>query len=155
MRQPNVIAQAIQRGATTVEFALCFVAFLPLFFGAFELARYAYVRNAASEALRIGARTVAACDPNSTTQDLAVSRMRAVLPQIPVNYSTNVTFTKTKSDMSTVCSSNADCAYITVTLNNVPVPTVIPLVTLSLTIPTVSLTVPRELMNSTNNSFCS
>jgi len=143
------------RGATTVEFALCFVAFLPLFFGVIELARYAYMRNAAAEAVRLGARTVAACDANSTTQDMAVSRMREVLPQIPSSYSAYVTFTKTKSDMSTVCSSNADCAYVTVTLTNVPVATVIPLVSLSLTIPTVSSTVPREIMSSTNNSFCS
>lgn len=143
------------RGVVAVEFALSFVLFMPLFLGAIELARFAYLRNVASEATRIGARTIALCDPNDTTVNLAVNRMRAILPQIPSDYSSYVTITRMRSDMSTSCTSTSDCAYVRVALSGVPVPTVIPVFPLNLTLPTVSTTAPRELMVSTNNGFCS
>lgn len=142
------------RGVVAVEFALSFVFFLPMFFGAIELARFAYLRNVASEATRVGARTIAMCDPNDATVSLAVSRMRTLLPQIPESYSGYVTVTRMKSDMSTACTSTSDCAYMRVTLSGVPMPTVIPL-PVNLVLPTVSTTAPRELMVSTNNGFCS
>lgn len=143
------------RGATAVEFALSFVAFLPFLLGAFEMARFAYVRNAAAEAARIGARTIANCSPGTTTVNKAVAKMRVILPQIPENYTGYVTVITTKGDMSTTCSSASDCAYVTVRLSGIPVATVIPLVNLDLVIPTVSSTMPRELMSSTNNDYCS
>lgn len=151
----NQTRSSTSRGVVAVEFALSFVFFMPLFLGAIEIARFAYLRNIASEATRIGARTVALCDPNEATVNLAVSRMRAILPQIPESYSGYVTVSRMKSDMSTDCTSTSDCAYVRVALSGVPVPTVIPLFSLNLTLPTVSTTAPRELMVSTNNGFCS
>lgn len=143
------------RGAVAVEFALSFVVFLPFLFGAIEVARFAALRNSASEATRLGARVIAMCDPDSTSIDKAVSKMRTLVPQIPVDYSSYVSVTKTKSDGTTVCSSSIDCAYVTVTLHNVPIQTIVPLMAMRLTLPAVSITTPREFMSSLNNGICS
>jgi Flp pilus assembly protein TadG len=143
------------RGVVAVEFALAFVAFLPFFLGAFEIARFAYLRNVALEASRIGARTVALCDPNDATNALAISRMRTLLPQLPDGSSAYVTISRVKSDLSTACSSSADCAYVSVSINALPIETVIPLVSVTLSLPTVSTTIPREYMVSAGNSACS
>ncbi len=144
-----------QRGVTAVEFALCFVAFLPFFLGAFELARFAYLRNAAAEAARLGARTIANCSPGEASVNKAIDKMRTILPQIPQSYAGYVTVTTTKVDTTTTCNSASDCAYVTVKLSGIPADLVIPLVSTTFVIPTVSSTMPREFMSSTNNDFCS
>lgn len=142
------------RGVVAVEFALAFVAFLPFLLGAFELARFAYLRNIALEASRVGARVVAMCDPSAATDTLAITRMRTLLPQLPDGSSSYVTIKRVKSDLATTCSSNADCAYVSVSINALPIETVIPLVSVVLSLPTVSTTMPREYMVSAGNSVC-
>lgn len=143
-------------GVSTVEFALCFIAFLPLFFGAFEVARFASLRNVAAEATRQAARTVVMCSPGSATADLATARMRALLPQMPSDASSVVSIIGWRADQTTRCDPlTTACAYITVRLSGLEVPLVIPPLSLHFTLPAVSSTQPREFMNSTNNRYCS
>lgn len=151
---PHALTRSIRhtRGASTVEFALSCIAFFTLFLGAFEVARYAYVRNAAAEATRVGARMAAAC---SIDADNAIrTAMHALVPQIPANDETKVVISQKQADKTTDCTATSDCAYVTVTVSGVAVETAIPLMPVNLVLPTTSSTVPREFLNSTNNDFC-
>lgn len=140
------------RGASTVEFALSCIAFFTLFLGAFEVARYAYVRNAAAEATRIGARMAAAC--NIDADNTIRAAMHALVPQIPSNDTTKVVILQKQADKTTDCTATSDCAYVTVQVSDVAVETAVPLMPMNLLLPTFSSTVPREYLNSTNNDFC-
>ena len=135
-----------------VPFALSAIAFLSLFLGAFEVARYAYVSNAVAEATRVGARMVAVCSLDIDNKVRAA--MNALVPQIPAADASKVVITRVKADKSTACTATTDCAYVTVTVTGVSVPTVTPLVALNLVLPTVASTMPREYMNSTSNPYC-
>lgn len=139
-----------QKGAVAVEFALCCVAFLSLLLMALEVARFAYLQNAAAEATRLGARTAAMCDPNGTTDNVIYKKMRVLLPQLTAQ--SQVKVSRKKVDTTTDCTSADDCAFVTVSLNAVSVQTIIPLVTLGAVLPGTPTTLPREFMNSTNNA---
>ena len=76
-----------QSGATTVEFALVMLLFLPIVFGIMDFARLLYMWNTANEVAREGARYAVVCaDPSSNTRVLA--KMQALMPDITA---TNIT----------------------------------------------------------------
>lgn len=128
-----------QRGAAAIEFALTFPIFMMLLGGAIEFARLMYLWNSAAEATRLGARVAVVCDVGDAT---VADRVRDLLPMLADNQVT-VAYNPARCTVDT-------CESVTVSIpDGVPVPTLIPFVPLTINLPTVSATLPRESMQST------
>ena len=135
----SLAGHAGQRGATALEFALTATVFLMLMIGMMEMGRVFYYWNTATEATRLGARVAAVCDIGDS--DIK-AKMHDMLDVLPIS-SITVAYTP---DPCTV----DNCRYVTVSIdNNVPIATYIPFVSLSLSLPAMSTTLPRESMLST------
>ncbi|MGN7979981.1 TadE/TadG family type IV pilus assembly protein [Burkholderia sp. 22313] len=133
-----------QRGATIVEFALVASILIMLLIGIFEFGRVLFYWNTASEAIRLGARTAIVCDVNAAG---IVKRVRSLLP-ILANSNVAVSYTPTGCDVSS-------CSFVTVSVTNVTVTTMIPLASVTITMPPFTTTMPRESLNSsTGGSAC-
>jgi Flp pilus assembly protein TadG len=131
--------RARQRGAAAVEFGLVAALFLMLVIGIMEMGRVLFYWNAAGEATRLGARVAVVCDLDDDDIKARMRNMLTILPddQIEIDYA------------PLGCNVNS-CTSITVrVLNDVSIPTFIPFVPLSLTLPPFSTTLPRESMRST------
>ncbi|CAN7679234.1 pilus assembly protein [Trinickia sp. LjRoot230] len=139
-----------QRGAAIVEFGIVAAVFCTLLIGIFEFSRVLYYWNTASEAVRLGARTAVVCDADAT---IIKTKIAAMLPMLA---SSNVTLSYTPSG----CDSDPDtarnsCTFVTVSVTNVSVQTMIPFVPLTLTMPPLATTLPREsLATSTGGTVC-
>ena len=137
-----------QQGASTVEFALVVAlgGFLVLLIGIFELGRILYTFNTASEVTRLGARTAIVCDAGD---ERIKSRMIALLPslsaeQIDISY-------QPAGCATSAAAARAACISVTVSLNSsAQLPTVIPFVPVSVSIPPFATTMTRESMDSHN-----
>lgn len=140
----------LQCGAAMVEFALVAAVFCTLLIGILEFARVLYYWNTASEAVRLGARTAVVCDADAS---VIKSKITALLPLLG---SSNVSLSYTPSG----CDSDPDtarntCTFVTVSVTNVSVQTMIPFVPLTLTMPPLTTTLPREsLATSTGGTVC-
>ncbi|MGR3911238.1 TadE/TadG family type IV pilus assembly protein [Burkholderia sp. SR8] len=133
-----------QRGATIVEFALVASILVMLLIGILELGRVLFYWNTASEALRLGARTAIVCDVNAAG---VVKRVRSLLP-ILANANVSVTYTPSGCDVSS-------CSFVTLSVTNVTVKTMIPIANATLTMPPFTTTLPRESLNSsTGGTAC-
>jgi len=134
-------------GATTVEFAVVCAVFFTLLIGAIEFGRLLYYWNSAEEATRVGARVAVVCDKN----DSAIKeRMTQIFPALPLS---EILVSYDPSG----CTPN-DCQRVTVSLAGVvPIATFIPFLSLSLTLPPATTSLPRESMNSVGgtNPVCS
>ena len=139
---PRPYRQQRQEGVAAVEFALIAAIFFTAFFGATELARLVYVFNTTVEATRAGARIAVVCDNSNATVATIRSRIKTLVPmltdpEITVSYLPNN-------------SCNADCTWATVKIvSTTQIQTFIPLVPLSLTLPSAATTLPRESMATT------
>lgn len=131
-----------QRGVAAVEFALIAAVFFTAFFGCTEMARLLYVFNTTVEATRTGARIAVVCDGDAATLTVIQTRIKALVPlltdpEIVVSYAPGG-------------CTNATCTSATVQISSTtPIQTFIPLVPLSLTLPSASTTLPRESMATT------
>jgi hypothetical protein len=133
-----------QRGVAAVEFALISLVFFTLLIGVMEMGRVLFYWNAATEATRLGARLAVVCDLNDT---IIKTKMKMMLPilndgDIDINYD------------PPSCAADSDvarssCHSVTVEiLPSVSVQTMIPFVSMLLTMPPFSTTLPRESMDS-------
>ncbi|WP_175936416.1 TadE/TadG family type IV pilus assembly protein [Burkholderia cepacia] len=133
-----------QRGSTIVEFALISSVLIMLLLGIFEFGRVLFYWNTASEAVRLGARTAVVCDVNAAG---VAKRVTALLPllssaNLSVNYS------------PASCTVNT-CAFVTVSVTNVTVKTMIPFMNLTVKMPPFTTTLPREsLTSATGGANC-
>ncbi|GLU30955.1 TadE/TadG family type IV pilus assembly protein [Trinickia caryophylli] len=138
------------RGAAIVEFAIVAAVFCILLVGVFEFARVLYYWNTASEAVRLGARTAVVCDADAA---FVKTKMADLLPLLQ---SSNVNLSYAPSG----CDSDPDtardsCTFVTVSVTGVSVQTMIPFVPLTLTMPPLATTLPREsLRTSTGGTVC-
>ncbi|HEY3536028.1 MAG TPA: TadE/TadG family type IV pilus assembly protein [Trinickia sp.] len=147
---PLAASRRRQRGAAIVEFGIVAAVFCTLLIGIFEFARVLYYWNTASEAVRLGARTAVVCDADAT---VVKQRIKKLLPLLAA---ANVDLAYTPSG----CDSDADtarnsCTFVTVSVTNVSVQTMIPFIPLTLTMPPLTTTLPREsLATSTGGTVC-
>ncbi|WP_269504981.1 TadE/TadG family type IV pilus assembly protein [Burkholderia sp. IMCC1007] len=133
-----------QRGATIVEFALIASMLIMLLIGVFEFGRVLFYWNTASEALRLGARTAIVCDVNAAG---VVKRVKSLLP-ILANSNVSVSYSPTGCDVSS-------CSFVTVSVTNVNVRTMIPIANFAIKMPPFTTTLPRESLNSaTGGTAC-
>ena len=146
-RSPRLRAQ---RGAAAVEFALVAGILCTLLIGVCELSRVLFYWNTASEAVRLGARTATVCDADAS---VIKSRITNLLPLLATS-NVNVTYTPTGCD-SDAATARSTCTLVTVSVTNVSVKTMIPFVPLTLKMPPLTTTLPREsLATSTGGTVC-
>jgi len=133
-----------QRGATIVEFALVASMLIMLMIGIFEFGRVLFYWNTASEALRLGARTAIVCDVNAAG---VVKRVKSLLP-ILSNANVAVSYSPSGCDVSS-------CSFVTVSITNVTVRTMIPIAKFAIKMPPFTTTLTRESLNSsTGGTAC-
>jgi len=133
-----------QRGSTIVEFALIASILIMLLIGIFEFGRVMFYWNTASEAIRLGARTAVVCDVNAAG---VVKRVRSLMP-ILASSNVSVTYSPSGCDVSS-------CSFVTVSISNVTVNTMIPIAHVAITLPSFTTTLSRESLNSsTGGAAC-
>ncbi|WP_423760646.1 TadE/TadG family type IV pilus assembly protein [Burkholderia sp. NLJ2] len=133
-----------QRGSAVVEFALIASVLIMLLIGIFEFGRVLFYWNTASEAVRLGARTAVVCDVNAAG---VVKRVKSLLPLLS-DANVAVSYTPASCDVTS-------CAFVTVSVTNVTVKTMIPFVNVTVTMPPFTTTLPRESLNSaTGGTAC-
>ncbi|WP_437437758.1 TadE/TadG family type IV pilus assembly protein [Trinickia violacea] len=139
-----------ERGAAMVEFALVAAVFCTLLIGAFEFARVLFYWNTAGEAMRLGARTAVVCDADAS---VIKSKITSLLPLL-ANSNVTLSYTPAGCDSDPTTARNT-CTFVTVSVTNVQVQTMIPFVPLTLTMPPLSTTLPREsLTTATGGTVC-
>lgn len=137
MKSPRHLLR--QRGVAAVEFALIASIFFMLLIGIMEMGRILFYWNTATEATRLGARLAVVCN----IDDGAIkSRMMALFPMlkpgsIAIDY------------LPGNCTAD-NCVQVTVSIvaAGTVIPTYIPFVPLSLTLPGFATTLSRESMSS-------
>ena len=139
-----------QAGATAIEFALVASIFFMLLIGIAEFSRVLFYWNTAGEATRLGARIAAVCDAKDAT---IKERTTKLMPKLQA---TNIQIGYEPSG----CDADADvarntCRSVTVSVSNVSVETFIPVVPITLAMPSFTTTLPRESLNSsTGGKIC-
>ena len=134
-----------QKGAAAIEFALIAIIFFTILIGILELGRVLFYMNSAAEATRFGARIAVVCNIDAPGIKSNMKKRLAILTDndIKVKYEDGC--------------SQATCKLITVSIIPVNLATFIPFVPdsiSSITLPSFSTTLPRESMDSTDNSLC-
>lgn len=139
-----------QRGAAMVEFAIVAALFCTLLVGILEFGRVLFYWNTASEAVRLGTRTAAVCDADAS---VVKSRITGLLPLL-ASSNVNLSYTPSGCD-SDPATARSTCTFVTVSVTNVSVKTMIPFVPVTLTMPPLTTTLPREsLATSTGGTVC-
>lgn len=137
-----------QAGAAAVEFALIAIFFLTLLLGILEFGRVLFKYNSAVEATRYGARVAVVCDIGSTA---IVTRMQQIMPEI-VTANVAVTYEPT------ACVQNT-CQRVKVKIQGISVTPLIPLMNVTLPIPSSETSLLRESLASSiggaSNPVCS
>ncbi len=124
-----------QHGAAAVEFALVAIVFFMMLIGIVEMGRVLFTWNATAEATRYGARVAVVCSLNDAA---ILSRMQRIMPALT---SENVSVSYAPSGCSV-----ANCQQVSVSIQNVPVTTLIPVSAITLMVPPFTTTLPRESM---------
>lgn len=142
----RLITNNKQNGAAAIEFALIASIFFTILIGTLEFGRVLFYMNSAAEATRFGARIAVVCDINAPGIKSNMKKRLAILADnnIDVKY------------VPGGCSQ-ASCKSISVAITGVTVATFIPFVPDSvnaISLPSFSTTLPRESMDSTDNSLC-
>lgn len=138
------------RGAAAVEFALVAAILCSLLIGIAEFGRVLFYWNTASEAVRLAARTATVCDVGATAIQ---SRVTQWLPFVKAA-NVSVTYTPAGCNSDATTARNT-CTFVTVSISNVSVSTLIPIVPVAVTMPPFSTTLPREsLATATGGTVC-
>ena len=135
-----------QVGAAAIEFALIAAIFFTILIGVLEFGRVLFYMNSAAEATRFGARIAVVCDINATGIESNMIKRLGILTGDNINV-----------DYVPAGCSQASCKSISVGITGVTVGTFIPFVPDSvstITLPPFSTSLPRESMDSTDNSLC-
>ncbi len=132
-----------QGGAVAVEFAITFLIFLSLLIGVIEFARFMLHWNTAVEATRLGARVAVVCDQGDS---IVKARMKNMLPLLQ---DSNIEITYPSGG----CGASA-CPPVTVHLQNVTIPLIIPIAPISMPLPPLHTSLTAESMDSTDNFLC-
>jgi Flp pilus assembly protein TadG len=143
----NIGDRKSQQGAAAVEFAIIAVILFTLLFGIMEMGRILFMMNATAEATRLGARLSVVCDLNDAA--IIKSKMTDLAEFLTVG-DINIVFV---DDSGAGCTA-ATCRYVTVSINPIPVQSMVSLVPVNFPMPPFSTTLPRESMSSLNNPIC-
>jgi len=126
-------------GAALIEFVLIVSLFFVLLIGIVELARVMFYWNTATELTRMGARIAAVCDINA---GVVADKVSGFYPLIPRN--------KVQLSYFPQGCSLSTCEEVTVSVaSGVEINTMIPFLSLNLSLPEFRTTLPRESLQST------
>ena len=147
----RLCAKNKQKGAAAIEFALIASIFFTILIGILEMGRVLFYMNSAAEVTRLGARIAVVCDINASgIRSNMIKRLNILtVDNIQIDYCT-------KDACNSTCTQ-ASCKSISVGITGVTVATFIPFVPdsiSSITLPPFSTSLPRESMDSTDNSLC-
>ncbi|KVU37353.1 pilus assembly protein TadG [Burkholderia ubonensis] len=144
------LRRRMQRGATAVEFAMIAAIFCTVLIGICEFGRVLFYWNTASEAMRLGARTATVCDADAT---VIKKRITSLMPLLK---SANVALSYAPAGCdSDAATARSTCEFVTVSVTNITVTTLIPFVKVKVTMPSFTTTLPREsLASSTGGTVC-
>ncbi|MDN7673047.1 pilus assembly protein [Burkholderia oklahomensis] len=146
----SLLRRRAQRGATAVEFALVAAILCTILIGICEFGRVLFYWNTASEAVRLGARTAAVCDADASVVKTRISQFMPLIG----NANVSLSYAPAGCD-SDAATARSTCTFVTVSVTNVTVKTLIPFVPLTLAMPSFVTTLPREsLATSTGGSAC-
>lgn len=138
MSRHGKICRRFQRGTTAVEFAIVTALMCSLLIGIMEMGRMLFYWNSAAEATRLGARMAVVCDVGDADIKVRMQQMFAALPADKINIAYS----------PTGCTINT-CQTVTVSIDpGVSFTPVIPFVSLSLSLPSFSTSLPRESLDS-------
>ena len=146
MMMTRLNAKNKQTGAAAIEFALIASIFFTILIGILELGRVLFYMNSAAEATRFGARIAVVCDMNAPGIKANMRERLNILADNNINV-----------EYVPAGCSQASCKSISVAITGVTVATFIPFVPVSISainLPSFSTSLPRESMDSTNNSLC-
>lgn len=143
MSRPVHFNRRRQRGAAAVEFAVTILIFLSLTIGVIEFARFTFHWSTAIEATRLGARVAIVCDQGDS---IVKARMRDMLPLLE---DADITVTYPAGG----CSASS-CDPVTVHLENVTIPLIIPIIPISLQLPPLHTSLTAESLSSSDNYLC-
>ena len=151
----KAIRPGMQRGATTVEFALILIFYLTFLLGVLDLSRLLWTWNAASEATRWGARTAVVCDRDAAA---VLARMKTFVSQLTAA-NVEVDWYDTAGNVSASCTF-ANCQGVNVRIVNLNYQWLAPLGFGRLApwpMPAFSTYLPREIMGQDpgSASICS
>lgn len=135
-----------QNGVAAIEFALIAGIFFTILIGILEMGRVLFYMNSAAEATRFGARIAVVCDMNAAGIKANMMQRLNILTDQNINV-----------DYLPAGCSQATCKSINVAITGVSVATFIPFVPDSvnaISLPSFNTSLPRESMDSTNNSLC-
>lgn len=139
-----------QTGAAAVEFALVASIFFMLLIGIAEFSRVLFYWNTAGEATRLGARIAVVCDVTDTA---IKDRMTLLMPLLKTS-NIQVAYEPSGCDADDDTARNS-CRSVTVSVANVSVKTLIPVVPITVSLPPFTTTLPREsLDSSTGGKIC-
>lgn len=136
-----------QIGAAAIEFALIASIFFTILIGILEMGRVLFYMNSAAEATRLGARIAVVCNKDEAALKAIKTNMKKRLSILADN-NINVNYEPAPCTQAT-------CNTINVAITGVSVTTFIPLIPDSIktfNLPNFSTTLPRESMDSTDNS---
>ncbi|TFH08005.1 MAG: pilus assembly protein [Nitrosomonadales bacterium] len=142
-----IVLRKSQQGAAAVEFSIIAVILFTLLFGVMEMGRMLFMMNATAEATRLGARLSVVCDMNA---DAAIKSKMINLAGYLTPSDINIVFVDSNGNS---CTTNT-CRYVTVSVNPIPIRSIVPFVPVNFPMPPFSTTLPRESMSSLNNPIC-
>lgn len=137
-----------QRGVVAVDFGLSAMLLLVALLGSVEVGRALWTWNAAVEAMRVGARLAATCDKDAAG---IKKRMKERLPALA---DSQITLTYTNPGGLPNCTSS-NCRLVTVALTGASHQLLLLPTTLTVDLPALTTTLPREIMDSTTHAECS
>lgn len=142
--------RAQARGMAAVELAMVIVPFMVLVMAVPELCKLVWAWNAANEATHVGARTAAVCDLDAPG---IKKRMLKVMPWLE-DSQISVTYERPGTAACTAAGATA-CLVARVAVSNYQQTLNIPLLpAVTVPMPPFETTLPREIMDSSNNPAC-
>lgn len=139
-----------QRGVAAVEFGLIASVFFTLLLGIMEFGRVLFYWNTAAEVTRWGARMAVVCDAREAIIKNRMSEMLPVLKSASISMAYEPSGCDVDAD-----TARATCRSVSVSVANVSIATVIPLVPLTISMPPFTTTMSRESMRTaTGGSVC-
>lgn len=137
-----------QRGVVAVDFGLSAVLLLVALLGSIEVGRALWTWNAAVEAMRVGARLAATC-----AQDAAGIK-KQMQKRLPTLTDSQITVSYTNPGGLPNCTFS-NCRLVTVALTGASHQLLLLPASLTVDLPTLTTTLPREIMDSTTHPECS
>jgi Flp pilus assembly protein TadG len=138
MRVRRRLPLRFQAGTTAVEFGIVSALFFTLLIGVMEMGRMLFYWNSAAEATRLGARMAVVCDIGDA--DIK-ARMRQMFSSLPADH-IDIAYQPSGCTIDT-------CQTVTVSIApGVSFTPMIPFLSLSVSMPSFSTTLPRESLTS-------